>query len=164
MTTHELAVYEREGAAGLARIADRQLAARRARSGRVRVKSAPSREAKKEKRLSRKEHRAAVRAEVFARADGRCEVALLTEMRRCSGPAQEWDHFWSRRDPKDETIEATWALCFNCHRRKTDNDPSRTDWLGSFYFHAAQHGYEGQMVRAMNAIGHERAQHRRTAP
>lgn len=92
---------------------------------------------REEKRATKKEHRAEVRAAVMMRAGGRCE--------RCGEygellDALEWDHFFGRHEG-DETIERTWALHRTCHSLKTRGSPSRGHWLDAFTAHCERHGY-----------------------
>jgi hypothetical protein len=165
MTTHELVVYEREGAAGLARLADRQLAARKKHDKRVRVKAEPRVKAKAEKRASKVSAWKSVKAAVRARSGGKCEMRWLPEEGGgyCILPAASTDHFWGRA--REESVESCWHLCATHDREKTENIPTRVLWLRRFYMHAFRNGYHGQMDKASDAVVLELAQHpeRRTA-
>jgi hypothetical protein len=103
MTKHELEVYRREGAAGLARIAERLAAPRK----RVARDVGPDRKAQRKDERRRKA--AEIREAVFVRADGRCECC-------CNAEPTEWHHVVSgglRRHA--ESFETTAAVCFRCH-------------------------------------------------
>lgn len=102
MTSHELSVYEREGAAGLARLADRQLAAKRDRSRRAPKVKAPS--------APNAQRDGTIRARVFERANGICELCQART-------ASEWHHILSgSARTRREAVDTTLALCWECHR------------------------------------------------
>jgi hypothetical protein len=118
MTTHELAVYEREGAAGLARLADRQLAAKRKHDGRVRERSAPRLAAKAGKRETKREQSATLRALAWEFTGGRCLVCM-----GALGPDWHLHHVVSGglRRPR-QSSRNTVPLCPECHRLVHRND------------------------------------------
>jgi 5-methylcytosine-specific restriction endonuclease McrA len=96
----------------------------------------PRAEKKEEKRLGRKEARAAVRAACVARSDGRCEACPEAAI---YGERLEMDHFYGRAF--SESVETCWMLCSPCHRLKTENNPSREAWDRWFMEHCARHGF-----------------------
>jgi hypothetical protein len=159
MNARELSLYRKHGASALAAEAERQLAARTARSRRAAPRKAPGRAAKEAKRKTKAERRQEMRAAVVARADGRCECPVNGPdgIERCPGYASEWDHFWGRA--REESVESTWMLCGACHYRKTNNMPGRLAWLARFQFHAREHLYDAQAAKCAAAMALEQAQH-----
>lgn len=87
---------------------------------------------KKGRKASKREETARIRAEVFARADGRCEHCSFALDN--NGPG-EMDHFFGRGKER-QTVRNCWALCRLCHRRKTNNWPDAALWLRAFFNHA----------------------------
>lgn len=69
----------------------------------------------------------AIRAAVMERADGRCEHCGWAFQSFNPG---ELDHAFGRA--RAESVETCWALCRDCHRQKTNNDPSAAHWLEAF--------------------------------
>lgn len=89
----------------------------------------------------------AIRAAVMERAGGRCE--------HCGWAFQpfnpgELDHFFGRA--RAESVETCWALCRDCHREKTQNDPSAVHWLESFAELAEGLGYTYSAARARDLL------------
>lgn len=95
----------------------------------------------------------AVYRAVKARAAGRCEACGARR-----GAAMHMDHFWGRAKA-DESVETCWMLCPHCDRLKTENVPSRMEWLVRFAAHCAAHRYDSQKPRIESQIALERAQH-----
>lgn len=92
--------------------------------------------AKPKKRLITKAARADVRAQVAARAGGKCECGCGLAFTSLN-PA-EWDEFYGRRHV---TVEETWMLRRSCHHDKSENRPDRETWDRLFMRHCATHGY-----------------------
>lgn len=105
---------------------------------------------KREKKATKREQRADVRAQVMARAGGQCEGRHMTANGRClwhcAGAPLELDHFFGRG--RVESAETCWALCSSCHHVKTRNYPSSAYWLERFIAHAERHGYHTEAERA----------------
>lgn len=95
------------------------------------------------KAITKKALRASVRTEVMIRASARCENCgrIESEFNHL-----EMDHFWGRA--RAESVETCWALCNECHRWKTANNPSRQFWLMRFVGHCKNFGYEAQRKKA----------------
>jgi hypothetical protein len=150
--------------ADLVREQARQLAARKQHDKRVSVKAAPRVKAKAQRKQTKREQRAAVRAAVVARAEGRCERILGEPgnvMGRCNAPGVEMDHMHGRA--REESVESCWLHCVLCARAKTTNRPSRGYWLWNFGIHAAGYGYAGQVAKVEALLAIETAQHGRAA-
>jgi hypothetical protein len=95
----------------------RQLAARKQHDKRVRVKAAPRRKAERVEKADAAAVSSAIRARVFARAGGVCELCR-------SRHASEWHHVLSGPERKrHESEETTLALCFDCHREWHRGNP-----------------------------------------
>jgi hypothetical protein len=152
MTSRELSLYRKHGASALAAEAERQLAARTARSRRTAPKRKPGREAKEAKRAAEAAVRAEVRAACVARAEGDCEACA-----RFAGAALHLDHFWGRA--REESVESCWMLCPGCDHEKTENKPTRQHWLHLFSFHCRNEGYADQVAKCDRALALEAAQH-----
>jgi hypothetical protein len=139
MTTHELAVYEREGAAGLARLADRQLAAKAVHDKRVRVKAAPRLAAKAGKRAAKNAETAALRAACVARADGRGEL--------CGHPLDmeraEMCHLdgGSGKRTQQQSIRNCVMEHHDCHQGRGGFDVVPRQWIPEVERWAERHGY-----------------------
>jgi hypothetical protein len=128
------------------------------------VKAAPRVKAKAQRKQTKREQRAAVRAAVVARAEGRCERILGEPgnvMGRCNAPGVEMDHMHGRA--REESVESCWLHCVLCARAKTTNRPSRGYWLWNFGIHAAGYGYAGQVAKVEALLAIETAQHGRAA-
>jgi hypothetical protein len=67
------------------------------------------------------------------------------------------DHFWGRA--REESVESCWMLCPRCDARKTENKPSRAQWLINFGQHCASYEYRGQIEKVDAALSLELAQH-----
>ncbi|HET9554313.1 MAG TPA: hypothetical protein VFP50_15230 [Anaeromyxobacteraceae bacterium] len=80
----------------------------------------------------------ALRAALWTRAEGRCECGCGRSL--ITFATAEMDHFWGRAKAP-QTPETCWLLARECHRRKTDNIPSRTHWLNLFLWHLESHGF-----------------------
>lgn len=114
----------------------------------------PARERKEKKRAAHREDTGALRAAVFARAGGWCEVRELSRVglgelgsvtitERCALAPTEMDHWlggWGRRRQK-QSIETCWALCTEHHRLRQANYPSAAAWNLRFQKHCRAHGY-----------------------
>lgn len=101
-----------------------------------------SRKTKKARRESRRDETARIRAEVFKRADGRCELLcgrLATDLHHVLGRVRVEQHMCN-----------TLAACRECHRAITDNKPSAEYWL------AAQ-------AQVLEALAHRDPQYAETA-
>jgi hypothetical protein len=145
MTKSEAAMVKRGDLGRLEAIADRVLQARR----RVAAKRAPRKRAEKDESMAAIAKRVAIRREVVMRdrACAACGLAAGTEL----------DHFWGRG--REESVESCWMLCHDCHQAKTDNDPTRLDWIFWFRAHCGQHRYVEQAMKCDRAIALEQAQH-----
>lgn len=96
----------------------------------------PRKAAKRAKAATRRERVGEIRAAVFKRADEVCEHA------GCHSRATDLDHELGGANRRAlESIETCRALCWTCHRLKTDNVPSRHYWASDFARHCARHGY-----------------------
>ena len=98
---------------------------------------------RKEKKLSKKEARAArvveVRAACVKRANGACECCgWQTDLPGYPESTSEWDEFYGRRNV---SVKTTWMLRRDCHREKTHNHPSRAVWDAKFKAHCEKYGY-----------------------
>lgn len=98
--------------------------------------------AKATRRESKKEETARIRAEVFARAENRCEAwrpdpAMPGAWERCDKTATIWDHWMggTGRRRQKQSVENTWALCPFCNHDRTDKIPSIGFWNASFGLH-----------------------------
>lgn len=95
--------------------------------------AAPAKARREKKRLTKNEETTVIRAQVFARAEGMCEMG-------CGSQAMELDHAFGRiRVP--QAASNCLALCHICHRQKTNNAPSATYWLECYFYHFEKHGY-----------------------
>jgi hypothetical protein len=149
MTTHELAVYEREGAAGLAKLADRQLEAKKKHDKRVHVKAAPRVAAKATKRQTKATTWKAIKAAVYERAQGQCEAWGIAGYGdkgpiwgRCSNRPMTVDHWLggSGRRVAMQSVDSCWALCFSCDWNRTHNSPSARHWNEANLHHCRANG------------------------
>ena len=101
-------------------------------------------------------HRAAVYSAVDHRSQGMCELG--DGLLNCHNEATEHDHFWGRGKAK-ETPENVWHLCRAHHQHKTDNQPSRKEWLILFRFHCMFKGFRSELAKVDRALALENAQH-----
>jgi predicted HNH restriction endonuclease len=115
MTAGELALYKRGGAAALAAEAERQLAARTARSRRTAPRKAPGREAREATRAQHREETARLREALVVLADSKCE--------RCGEWApSDYGHMHhtrggaGKRRQEQDITNVAW-LCPECHGR-----------------------------------------------
>lgn len=105
---------------------------------------------KRKKKASRRDEAAAIRAQVMARAGGRCECGCEHNV---YGEDESFlfvatmDHFWGRGKTK-QTVENCWCLAIRCHDQKTMNFPNAATWLCKFITHAQKHGYTSEASRA----------------
>ena len=67
------------------------------------------------------------------------------------GESGHMDHVFGRAKVP-QSISNCWALCLPCDTRKTLNQPSAYFWLKRFMVHAAKHGYDAEMQRAMGKM------------
>jgi len=104
----------------------------------------PSKKARESKREAKRDRTAAVRELVMHRARGQCEFCTATSA------ALELDHFAGRA--RSESVESCWALCFSCHRAKTNNAPSAAYWLERFISHCERLGNWGEAARARSRL------------
>ncbi len=83
-----------------------------------------------------------LRAQVVARAKGRCEA--------CGKPAGEsghMDHAFGRAKAA-QSISSCWLLCLRCDEAKTQNRPSGAHWAQLFGEHCKFYGYLPELERA----------------
>jgi hypothetical protein len=73
------------------------------------------------------------------------------------GAALHWDHFWGRA--RAESVESTWMLCPHCDLEKTDNKPSRIEWLNEFWDHCEWFAYVDEQEKVNRAITLQKAKH-----
>ena len=102
-----------------------------AANARKSARQSPRRRARDAKGLSEKERMAALRAEVFARAEGRCEYLFIVGATavRCDLPADDLEHVFGKRTEHDKfSPECCLAVCRQDHRKKTDSEPSAEVW------------------------------------
>lgn len=88
----------------------------------------------------------AVRAEVVARSEGECEACG-----RWVGDEGHADHFFGRGRVK-ESVSNCWFLCPPCDAKKTNNEPSASEWLSTFMAHCESHGYTAEYDRAQKRL------------
>jgi len=86
---------------------------------------------------------------VRARAAGHCEFCTIDLGRRDRTP--ELDHFWGRVKVA-QSAESTWMLCRACHHEKTENRPTRVDWIRRFHLHVLRHGYAAEAIEAYRKL------------
>jgi hypothetical protein len=172
MTTHELVVYEREGAAGLARLADRQLAARKQHDKRVSVKAAPRVKAKAAAEAQDAAFYAQAKREAAARATRggsvRCEWIGLVSGTRCTALADDPDHVLGGRFRKEcEALGAEGLQCLCRGHHDYKHGPDRQGALDQAKEHALRHGYRRLLRLVEQAIARYEAKHpeaRRATP
>jgi hypothetical protein len=170
MTRSELTVYEREGAAGLARLADRQLAARKQHDKRVKVKAAPRVKAEATAEAGKAAFYDYARALAFDRAGerdrepARCEV--VEGSWRCPMNGVDPDHVVGgshRKDSERLGAEGLMVLCRTHHDLKHANSPTRAFWLDQAKAHALRHGFRDLLALVEKAMARHEAKHGRAA-
>jgi hypothetical protein len=123
-----------------------ELEAAIAKASRASATRAQLRKPKQAKRKAKREATRDVRAAVLKRAGGDCENCgwggLAAQL--------ELDHFEGKA--RSESVETCWLLCRVCHRLKTNNQPSTTNWLDVFAFHCRKHGYSEAEARARKRL------------
>lgn len=94
----------------------------------------------RQKRLSKREETARIRAAVEARAEGCCEYCSSTFS--FPDPA-EMDHWLggSGRRRQEQSVETCWLLHRNCHRLRQEALPSAAHWNENFKRHCKKYGY-----------------------
>lgn len=100
--------------------------------------------AKRAKKKTKAEETRDIRAAVFARAGGKCEVCGCFD-------ASSMDHFWGRGKAQ-QSVENCWALCLVCDRNKTLNHAGSDWWLSTFRNHCETHGYADQALKASRRL------------
>jgi hypothetical protein len=171
MTTHELVVYEREGAAGLARLADRQLAARKQHDKRVKVKAAPRVKAKADAKAQDAAFYGRAKREAANRAayrDGYVRCEWHTDLGgidvRCPSEANDPDHVIGGRFRKDcEALGAEGLECLCRTHHDVKHGPGRGGALEQAKAHALRHGYRRLLRLIEQAIARHEAKHGRAA-
>jgi hypothetical protein len=115
--------------------------------------TAPTRKQTKAKKDRTKgEQTKLIRSVVMARAGGLCEHC---EQRTGSWPL-EMDHFFGRIRVR-QSERNCWALCLECHRNKTRNEPSAAFWFQEFAAHAEDHGFTEEAGQATRLLGKHEA-------
>lgn len=108
-----------------------------------------SRKVKAEKKASKREQRADVRALVMARAEANgnlCECGCGRVMDGEFILRPTLDHYFGRA--RAESVETCWAIAEGCHYLKSNNVPSASAWIERFITHAEKHGYTAEAERA----------------
>ena len=85
-----------------------------------------------------------IRAVVWDRSQGRCEGCC----KFLADEVGEMDHMWGRAKVAQQ-VSNCWRLCTPCHRAKTDNRPSRANWLHRILFVVNQHDYTDEKERCL---------------
>jgi hypothetical protein len=152
VTKHELEVYRREGAAGLARIAERLAAPRK----RVARDVGPDRKA--QRKATKRQSDRAVYAAVAERDEGLCTAGLAVRSELACMGLTQIDHQWGR-GKAPTTVRNCRTLCERHHREKTDSRPDRLTWLRDFYNWANEHDYDAEADKAFALMALEIAQH-----
>lgn len=88
-----------------------------------------------------------LRAEVFARAKGKCECGCGRHL----GESGHLDHFFGRGKAA-ESISNCWGLCLFCDHHKTINKPSARFWLQRFRVHCKRYGFTAELERAESKL------------
>lgn len=108
-------------------------------------------ERKAAKKSAAREEMATLRAEVVARAGGRCEVWAGEE--RCHERGTDLDHWLSgsglRR--QNQSKRTCWLLCRWDHQARTDNYPTAARWNQLFAAHCIRHGYPAPKMHIEHA-------------
>jgi hypothetical protein len=102
----------------------------------------PARQRRAEKKKTKKEETAEIRAAVFERAKGLCEM--------CGTFATDLEHAFGRvRVP--QKVSNCLAICRPCHRARTNNQPSAEHWWKRYAAHFWKYGYfdSCQMANAL---------------
>jgi 5-methylcytosine-specific restriction endonuclease McrA len=103
----------------------------------------PARARRVLKKKTKKEQTSEIRAEVFARAFGACEM--------CGAPATELEHAFGRvRVP--QAVSNCLALCRGCHVARTNSRPSALYWWTKYAAHFASHRYDAEESRALAMV------------
>jgi hypothetical protein len=97
------------------------------------------------KRATKKAETSDIRHAVMKRAKGLCEYCGT--LGSAYNPLTLEHMFGRVRAP--QSVENCWALCLDCHRRKTDGRPHSRFWFEMFSAHCRLHGYEEQAARAL---------------
>lgn len=88
---------------------------------------------KRAKKAAKRDETAAIRAAVFSRAGGQCELCW------CRVPS-DLHHAFGRREP--QSVANTLALCRVCHDDLTRNVPTSAYWLTLQARHFERFGYD----------------------
>jgi 5-methylcytosine-specific restriction endonuclease McrA len=107
---------------------------------------------KREKRKTKRDETATIRAVVVDRARGRCEACSFLPLLGLL----EMDHFFGRGRTA-QSVANCWLLCRMCHRAKTDNRPDAAFWLRRFIWHCHNHGYSDESFRAVALLSKHEA-------
>jgi len=77
--------------------------------------------------------------EAVWRRSGRCEACGYTT----GDSYDQLDHVLggSGRRRQRQSVETCWRLCWYCHRKKTENEPTRKWWAARFITHCEKYGY-----------------------
>ena len=103
-------------------------------------------------RAAKNAETASIRAEVFARAGGRCELCR-------SRVATDMHHAFGRVKAK-QAVSNCLALCRACHADLTDSRPDRGHWIALQVGHFLRHGYAVEaleMGRALHVLEAKKA-------
>lgn len=112
------------------------------RSGRLRPISA--------KQKARGPARSETRRLCMARAKGHCECGCGTVFGAGEATAT-MDHFFGCGEGRTkETAKTCWMLTRKCHRKKTDERPSRVHWRDLYIAHCERCGYVEEKELALN--------------
>lgn len=90
-----------------------------------------------------------IRWAVFRRSKGRCEAdcgAIITWRKMVM------DHFFGKGKVR-QTTGNCWALCRECDRLKTANEPSAEHWLERFIAHCQRNGLRAEEDKARARLG-----------
>lgn len=89
-------------------------------------------------KLSARDRRAAIRVEVFARANGQCEGPRGSDpanRARCENVPSDLAHAFGRgKGRRPESAANCLAFCRDCHRAETRNHPDGVLWWSYFAF------------------------------
>jgi len=111
------------------------------------------RKPKESKRKAKQTETSSIRAAVMTRAGGRCESCQAFSQQ----PLQ-LDHFFGRAKVP-QAVSNCWALCWYCHRAKTDNHLGAPRWLESFAGHCVRNGFKAELDRAEARMAVVEAKH-----
>lgn len=101
-----------------------------------------------EKRASKALRTKDVREAVEKRANGVCECGCWRFFDQSLDGAAQMDDFFGGAKHRNE--QECWMLRADCHREKTDNTPSRKDWLVKFAAHCQRYRYLEERRRALD--------------